>query len=366
MIEYDGLRLFKYNYVIARLRRDIGNGRWETDGKLPSERRLCELYAVSRVTLRAALRQLREEALIEQRRGSGTYLRQSGTAASEPSPGRVWRVLLLGKTPRFPIEVDPYYSQLRLGFQHYRLPGREFQVEPLTLPGAESFAEYCRRNSPDWSGYDGILCAFPLVEQDLDWLERQGKPYVFLGHPNLARPVPLVDIDNYRGMYLAAERLLARGGHCPLLFYHGYSSPNCQARLAGYHAALAQYGIAPDSARELEVNDRTSEETEKILETILRKRLAFDCILAVGDWPALGVLNVLGRHRLKIPDQVRLAVFDAFPWLLEGVHPHPTAVVQPFVLMAEKALELLCRQAGDSNLIPQLLIRPVLVDGETT
>ena len=271
----------------------------------------------------------------------------------------------MAKTPRFALEIDPYYSQLFLGFYRYHEEGREFKFDTLLIDVEEGFSAYRARCSLELASYDGILCAFPMDENDLEWLDAQGKPYVFLGQPNILRPVPLVDIDNYRGMFMAAESFLSRGSRRPLLLYNGYSQPNLGMRLAGYRAALAKYGIAIEPSRELEVGDKVSEEAEAAVENALRTGLEIDAVLAVCDWPALGAMTVLKRHRRSIPEQVRVVVFDGFPWLLEGMRPHPTAIVQPFALMAEKALGLLCRQPEPAGMRTQLLICPAMVDGET-
>jgi len=364
MIEHDGSRLFKYNYIIARLRQDIRDGKWGEDGRMPPERRLCEEYEVSRVTLRAALKQLRAEGAIEQRQGSGTYLKRHQTDVRERG-AQVFRVLLIGKTPRFALEIDPYYSQLFLGFYRFHAPGRTFQFDTRLIAEKEDFAVHRQREGLDLSPYRGILCAFPMNEADLAWLDAQGKPYVFLGHPNILRQVPMVDIDNYQGMYMAAESLLRHGCRRPLLLYNGYSQPNLHMRLAGYRAALAKYGVMPETAREIEVGDKVSEEAEAAVDDALSSGREFDSVLAVCDWPALGAMNALKRHRFKVPEQIKLAVFDGFPWLLEGMRPHPMAIVQPFALMAEKALELLCRQPEPEGIVTQVLIRPAEVAGET-
>jgi GntR family transcriptional regulator len=52
----------------------IQKGNYEIGDKIPSEDELARLMRVSRVTLREAIRQLREEGLLFSRRGSGTFL----------------------------------------------------------------------------------------------------------------------------------------------------------------------------------------------------------------------------------------------------------------------------------------------------
>ena len=57
------------NQLKELLLQNTGNGIY----KLPSEHALCQQYHVSRQTVRAALRLLSEEGLVEKRQGSGSF-----------------------------------------------------------------------------------------------------------------------------------------------------------------------------------------------------------------------------------------------------------------------------------------------------
>lgn len=52
----------------------IDNNNYQIGDRLPSEHELARILRVSRVTLREAIRQLRENGLLYSKRGSGTYL----------------------------------------------------------------------------------------------------------------------------------------------------------------------------------------------------------------------------------------------------------------------------------------------------
>jgi len=61
-----------YRSLADQLRQDILSGRAPAGSQLPTELELCAVHGVSRHTARDALRLLREEGLIERRRGAGT------------------------------------------------------------------------------------------------------------------------------------------------------------------------------------------------------------------------------------------------------------------------------------------------------
>lgn len=63
-----------YYQVELRLRQAIESGEYKPGERLPRERDLQEQFAVSRVTIRSALRRLEEEGLISTQRGRGTFI----------------------------------------------------------------------------------------------------------------------------------------------------------------------------------------------------------------------------------------------------------------------------------------------------
>jgi DNA-binding GntR family transcriptional regulator len=65
-----------YAHVADELRAAILRGRFAPGSRLPSERALATEFDVSRATVVTAFRVLRGEALIETRRGAGSWVRR--------------------------------------------------------------------------------------------------------------------------------------------------------------------------------------------------------------------------------------------------------------------------------------------------
>jgi DNA-binding GntR family transcriptional regulator len=63
-----------YLQVAAALRDAIVDGTYPVGSLLPTEDALCERFSVSRYTVRAALRLLRDDGLVHSRRGAGTFV----------------------------------------------------------------------------------------------------------------------------------------------------------------------------------------------------------------------------------------------------------------------------------------------------
>ncbi|ORB75195.1 GntR family transcriptional regulator [Mycobacterium scrofulaceum] len=64
----------RYQQVARTLRKEIVEGVYPVGSQLPTEHELCERFAVSRYTIREALRRLREDNLVSSRPRTGTLV----------------------------------------------------------------------------------------------------------------------------------------------------------------------------------------------------------------------------------------------------------------------------------------------------
>src|SRR5271169_1684017 len=63
-----------YHQLKERLVQKIGSGVWAPETRLPSERELCDLFGISRITVRQALDQLVAEGRLVRSHGRGTFV----------------------------------------------------------------------------------------------------------------------------------------------------------------------------------------------------------------------------------------------------------------------------------------------------
>ena len=73
----------RYGYVIVknRILKDITDGVYKQGDKLPTEREMCELFGVSRITVRQALSELAHDGWVQRVQGRGTFV-------CAPKPGK--------------------------------------------------------------------------------------------------------------------------------------------------------------------------------------------------------------------------------------------------------------------------------------
>ena len=66
-----------YYQVYCDLKDSINNGSLKEGDLVPSEKELCNIYKVSRSTIRLALRELEVSELIRRERGKGTFIEKA-------------------------------------------------------------------------------------------------------------------------------------------------------------------------------------------------------------------------------------------------------------------------------------------------
>ena len=193
-------------------------------------------------------------------------------------------------------------------------------------------------------------------------LIRDGFPVVLQGSlPGL--DVPTVDVDNVAGARGAVEHLIAAGHrriacitNAPLVY------TAAQARLAGYHEALAAAGIPadPDLVEEAAFDAPSGHQAM----ARLLARTSFDAAFVASDVVALGAVGGLREAGLRIPDDVSLVGFDDIPLAAYFDPPLSTVHLPAFELGQAAGRALIDRIEGrpvpDRTLLPtELVIRCV-------
>ena len=69
-----------YEQVIRKIKADISEGVYSVGDRIPSEMELCELYGVSRITVRKALEIMNKNGVLARKQGKGTFVSEPGNA----------------------------------------------------------------------------------------------------------------------------------------------------------------------------------------------------------------------------------------------------------------------------------------------
>ncbi len=66
----------RHQQIADHLRNEISTGEFSAGDKLPSEKRLCDYFKVSRITVRQAMKSLENDGLIYKKQGLGAFVRE--------------------------------------------------------------------------------------------------------------------------------------------------------------------------------------------------------------------------------------------------------------------------------------------------
>ncbi|MDR0637480.1 MAG: FadR family transcriptional regulator [Spirochaetaceae bacterium] len=78
--------------VYGKLKEQVVKGVWKEGDKLPPEHKLCDMFGVSRVTIRGAIQQLEILGLVETKHGEGTFVKKFSLAESVDSLHPLMRI----------------------------------------------------------------------------------------------------------------------------------------------------------------------------------------------------------------------------------------------------------------------------------
>ncbi len=346
----------KYQKLLDTLAEQIRSGKFTGGDKLPSEAALVKKFAISRITVGRALRELQHLGLIERVAGSGSFVRRKEEAIER---ALLFGLLIpdLGETEIFEpicngIANAPEASDHALLWGHFN--GERSRKE-------EQARDLCRQYLA--REVSGVFFAPLEFERDAEKTNRailaafqNAKiPVVLLDHRPAkaaeAKRHDLVGINNRQAGYLATEHLIGLGvKRIGFLGYHG-SASTVAARMAGYEAALHDHGL-PSAEANIALRDE---------DQIARKVDNGDMQgwVCINDRVAAQLMQSLIAARIRIPQDVRIVGIDDAGYA--GLLPVPlTTVRQPCRTIGEAALATMLARIRR----PNMPARDFLLDGE--
>ncbi len=184
----------------------------------------------------------------------------------------------------------------------------------------------------------------------------------------LDRRVPDVEVDVVRGASTEGARQLVEHliglEHRRIAILSGPASISVSnERVAGYHQALAAAAL-PIDERIICFGHFTVDSGYEMAQTVLALRPRPTAIFAANNFIAIGALRALHELKLRVPEDLSLAVFDDLP-ATYAPEPFFTVVAQPAYALGQTAAALLLRRLenGDGDgcqdivLPTQLIVR---------
>lgn len=186
---------------------------------------------------------------------------------------------------------------------------------------------------------DGMILPSELANETmLSLLQSQGIPFLVIGR-NENASYDWVDINNERGGYLAAQRLLQNGCNSLAFITSSFEKLFVAQRFQGYQTALKEYDKAANQML-LKTGCFSTQDGETAASELLASNPDIDAFLCTDNVVGFGVLSELKRRNITVPQQIQVISFDNSV-ISELSKPKLSVVDIDVFLLGKQAAELL-------------------------
>lgn len=284
----------------AAMRRAFEEGMWAN--QIPSERRLCEMFHVSRPTVRSALNILAKDGLIALQR----HRRVRVGALGRAHPTKNKKILIVTHRPYLEWATSTYQSLSEM--QGY-LGKHGFECEiilcqPRRIPSQlRKLAEFIRQN--------GVACTLLVtVRRELQqWFATLPTPTLVIGscHPSVA--LPSFDVDYRAACRHAAGVFLSKGHRRLALLVPASRGPGDLASARGFLEGVEETHAAEAKAVVV-FHDGTAQNINARLDVLFRSEDPPTAILVSDPEYFLMVFIYLLRKGPKVSERISLIARD--------------------------------------------------------
>ena len=351
----------KYRFLVDTIKEKIKNGEYEPGERMESENTLSEQFGYSRQTVRQALSVLEQEGLIERRRGSGTYI--SSESRRTPRGNSIAIVTTYISDYIFPTIIRGIEETLtNAGYDlTLNVTNNHVEEEARILQSLIS-----RR--VDGVIVEGTKTAFPNPNVELyRRLEKMGVPVVFFNsyYRDLPDSVYVVTDDRKAGLQ-AVDLLIEKG--CRRIG-GVFKSDDMQGhgRYAGFSEGLIHNGcvLGDDNVVWYTTAERSRLFRPDNSDYMFERLRGCDGIVCYNDQIAYGVIDLLQKHNVRVPEDVLVIGFDDSS-ISEYSPVKITSFVHPKVEMGRAAANKLIHMLRSSDPEQPLVLDMPLHEKEST
>lgn len=340
---------FFYKDIKNKLKDKITADKYESDGKIPSERELCSIYNVSRTTIRRAIDELVEENFLVKLPGKGTYIKYNNIKRKIASKKNTGNIIFL-RCSHHDSEIsdsticdDIFYPKIMAGID-----------KAVTERKYHCIVKYLYENNLDEDiideiikKADGIICGELHSKKLLNILLEIDIPLVLINPSVTSSKANIVDINNFTGAYDVIDYLV-KLGHRKIGFIGGASTSfSAKYRKYGYLEALNKEGIKIDDSKMISYEWRL-EDGYKAAGNLLKLKDRPTAIFAVSDLLAIGAINAIKDSGLLVPDDISVIGFDDID-MASQIKPSLTTMKVRKFRMGEVATDLIFEQLNNNR-----------------
>lgn len=320
----------KYIELLAWVRGQIESGALPPGQKMYSENKLCDMFALSRQTVRHAMGILEEEGLVERVRGSGTYVSDLRRPVRDSK--RVAVVTTYVESYIFPKTIQGIESSLseqgftmQIAFTNNLFEREREILEDLTARDevAGVIIEATKSGLPN-----------PNLELYQTLISRR-VPMIFINSYYPQLPIPHVTLNDRLAAEMAVNYLVD-AGHEDIGAVLKFDDGQGHLRYAGYLEAMKHAGLRAAENRVVWLDTEDEKNPGDCREKILRHLRECTAVLAYNDKIAVALEELLLAEGWKLPEELSIISIDDSA-LAEMAPVKLTSVRHPTNLLGEKA-----------------------------
>lgn len=360
-----------YIQVREIIRSQIEEGDMKPMEPLPSEDTLCNEYQVSRITVKKALEDLKNEGYILRIKRKGTFVNSQKRQADKNNNFKVGRKTIAFIVPDI---EDVFVSEIYGGIE--KIASRNGYDVVTFSSGKDPEKEIANIEFLIESDIKGAII-FPYwgrfnVLQILK-LKKEKFPFVLIDRYFRDVSANMVIVDNFKGAYKAVK-CLVKLGHTKIAHIMGVDCTANEDRFEGYRRALDEEKISynPSFIRKIqpfetegslrfEPDDVGGYNEAHILFSQKEKPSA---VFAGNDYIALGCYKAAKELKLKIPEEISIIGFDDLKFASHLKVPL-TTVRQPKYEIGSKACEVLIKNIKGQAKFEKIVLQTELIIRES-
>ena len=199
---------------------------------------------------------------------------------------------------------------------------------------------------------DGIIIMHEKINDEIrELIQNLDIPFLFSSVKPADQKFVSVIIDDYAAAYDATRHLIGLG-HSRIGFIGGdmRDVTSGQNRYIGFSKALSDSGI-PIIDEYIRFGDYKTQSGYDAMKEILSCGTPPSAIFAVSDDMAVGAMNCIHDHGLKVPDDLSIIGFDGSQ-LTEQVRPRLSSMEQPILEMGKVTVDKLLSMISDNEAAP--------------
>ena len=345
----------KYSGILDAIRKEIADGKYDTDHRLPTEAQLVVRFGVSRPTVARALRELQDEGIVDRRAGSGTFLK-SGAVRDAGLLGLI--VPALGNTEIF----DPICSEIarQSHISRYALLwSGSWPENPAAR--AQQAEELCHRyirekiNGAFFAPVELLPQDESVNERIVKALDKAGIPVILIDRDMYKFPrrskYDLVGIDNFAAGFDVTQHLIKLGCQRICFVELPHSAATVDLRIAGWREAMVRAGLACGANHIFAGDVQDDRFVKKLIDA------KSDAVICANDMTAATLLQTLTRMGFGVPEEIRMVGFDDLRYASLLSVPL-TTMHQPCQAIGQAAIEAMRERIRN----PKMIRREILLE----